>query len=129
MWFAGTVILGALCVAGAVVTLMRVRGEVRFKTYDEVNVVQQLMVWSAQKLSGREGQRLAAKASTLSSDQIVALQSISRDDLAALAPFIDEWIVGHLPPQNLPAEYEDFRPRTLLGFKQRLQSKGLWPER
>ena len=59
--------------------------------------------------------------------ELVALQSISREDLAVLVPFIDEWIGGKAPPQDLPAEYEDYRPRTLLAFKRRLQSKKLWP--
>ncbi|WP_212226925.1 hypothetical protein [Bradyrhizobium lablabi] len=55
------------------------------------------------------------------------LYSISRGDLAVLAPYIDEWIEGKLPPQNLPAEYEDIRPKVLLAFKQRLRAEGRWP--
>ncbi|WP_212356818.1 hypothetical protein [Bradyrhizobium jicamae] len=113
--------------AGVIVASLRKRGEVRFKTYDEINVVQQLMFWSAKRMPGSEGHKLAIKAYGLSNHLIIAIQSISRHDLAVIAPVIDEWIQGRLPPQNLPAEYEDFRPRTLQAFKARMQTEGLWP--
>ena len=54
---------------------------------------------------------------------------ISRDDLEFLAPYIDEWIAGQAPPQNLPAEYPDERPEQLRAFKGRMQQEGLWPDR
>jgi hypothetical protein len=54
---------------------------------------------------------------------------ISRDDLEFLAPYIDEWIAGQAPPQNLPAEYPDERPERLRALKERMQREGLWPER
>lgn len=53
--------------------------------------------------------------------------SISREDLEFLAPYIDDWINGHAPPQNLPAEYWDWRPDALKAFKDRMQTQGLWP--
>ena len=53
---------------------------------------------------------------------------ISRAELAFLAPYIDDWIVGHAPPQNLPAEYPDERPDQLRALKQRMQQRGLWPD-
>ena len=53
---------------------------------------------------------------------------ISRAELAFLAPYIDDWIVGHAPPQNLPAEYPDERPDQLSVLKQRMQQQGLWPD-
>ena len=56
-------------------------------------------------------------------------RSISRDDLAFLAPYIDEWIAGKAPPQNLPAEYPDERPERLRALKERMQQEGLWPEK
>jgi hypothetical protein len=56
-------------------------------------------------------------------------RSISRDDLEFLAPFIDEWIAGQAPPQNLPAEYPDERPEELGAFKERMRKEGLWPEK
>ena len=55
--------------------------------------------------------------------------SISRDDLAFLAPYIDEWIAGKAPRQNLPVEYPDERPERLRALKQRMQQEGLWPEK
>jgi hypothetical protein len=53
---------------------------------------------------------------------------ISRAELAFLAPSIDDWIAGHAPPQNLPAEYPDERPDQLRALKQRMQQQGLWPD-
>jgi hypothetical protein len=130
MWSFSTTLqalFGAGLIAAAVWTVFRRRHHVRFKTFDEVAVVKELMFWAAQRLPDREGRLFTAKATMLQPTALVALQSISREDLAVLAPFIDEWIDGKAPPQNLPAEYEDYRPRTLLAFKQRLQSKELWP--
>jgi hypothetical protein len=54
-------------------------------------------------------------------------RSISQDDLNFLAPYIDDWIAGNAPPQNLPAEYPDERPDQLRAMKHRLQNDGLWP--
>jgi hypothetical protein len=56
-------------------------------------------------------------------------RSISRDDLEFLAPYIEEWIAGQAPPQNLPAEYPDERPEELRALKERMQKEGLWPEK
>jgi hypothetical protein len=52
---------------------------------------------------------------------------ISVEDLATLAPYIDRAIDDHLPEQNLPTEYEDWRPAVLRGFKARMQTEGFWP--
>ena len=52
---------------------------------------------------------------------------ISRDDLEFLVPYIDEWIAGQAPPQNLPAGYPDERPERLRALKERMQREGLWP--
>jgi hypothetical protein len=54
---------------------------------------------------------------------------ISREDLEFLAPYIDEWIAGQAPPQNLPAEYPDERPEQLRALKERMQREGFWPDR
>jgi hypothetical protein len=54
-------------------------------------------------------------------------RSISREDLEFLAPYIEEWINGQAPPQNLPAEYWDWRPEALSAFKKRMQQERLWP--
>jgi hypothetical protein len=56
-------------------------------------------------------------------------RSISRDDLEFLATYIDEWIAGLAPPQNLPAEYPDERPEQLRALRERMQKEGLWPDR
>lgn len=55
-------------------------------------------------------------------------RSISRDDLEFLAPYIDDWIAGQAPPQNLPAEYPDERLDQLRALRQRMQIEGFWPE-
>jgi hypothetical protein len=55
-------------------------------------------------------------------------RSLSSEDLGALAPYIDEWIAGKAPPQDLPAEYEDWRPQALQAFKERMLREGLWPQ-
>jgi hypothetical protein len=56
-------------------------------------------------------------------------RSISRDDLEFLAPYIEEWIAGGAPPQNLPAEYPDERLEELRALKERMQKEGLWPQK
>jgi hypothetical protein len=52
---------------------------------------------------------------------------ISRDDLAFLAPYIDDWISEKAPPRSLPAEYDDWRPNSLRSFKDRMIREDLWP--
>jgi hypothetical protein len=54
---------------------------------------------------------------------------ISRDDLEFLAPYIEEWIAGQAPPQNLPAEYPDERPEELRALRERMQKERLWPKK
>jgi len=118
--------LAWITAAAVIVWLIRRRRSgIGFKTLDEVAVVQELMAWVVKNEPTRRNQLLFANP--LMFRGIVALQSISREDLAILAPHIDDWIAGKLPPQNLPAEYEDWRPGVLLAFKQRLQSEGRWP--
>ena len=56
-----------------------------------------------------------------------SLVRMSTQELALVAPFIDECIAGRGPPLNLPAEYEDWRPAALAAFKARMQAEGLWP--
>jgi len=115
-----------VAVAALVVIVRRRRAGIGFKTLDEVAVVQELIFWAADKVPAERRTQFRF-GSTLMPRGIVALQSITRVELAILAPYIDEWIAGKLPPQNLPAEYVDIRPRVLLGFKQRLPSEGRWP--
>jgi hypothetical protein len=121
----------ALFVLGGVVVLVwRIsarNSEIWFKTLDEVSVMKELMYWAAPKVPAPMSLRLQVRSFMISANGIASLQSITREELAILAPYIDEWIAGKLPPQNLPAEYEDWRPRVLLALKQRLQSEGRWP--
>jgi hypothetical protein len=49
------------------------------------------------------------------------------EDLARLAPYVDQSIDGKWPRQNLPDEYEDWRPAALKCFKERMKAEGLWP--
>jgi hypothetical protein len=92
-----------------------------------VAVVRELLLWAAPNAPGRRGRMLFATSLAIAPYAIPYLYSISRGDLTVLAPYIDEWIEGKLPPQNLPAEYEDIRPKVLLAFKQRLRAEGRWP--
>ncbi len=105
------------------------RSFIWFKTYDEVEVFAGLMSWAAEKVPEPHARAFRAQAQITNANLYIPpfMRCISRADIALLAPYIDEWIDGRLQPQNLPTEYEDYRPRTLLAFKQRLQAKGLWP--
>ena len=125
-------IIGNVCllVGGIAFLVWRIstrRSRIWLKTLDQAAVLKELMFWAAPKIPGRTGQLIKAQAFSVTTYDIAALQSVSREHLAILVPYIDEWIAGKLPPQNLPAEYEDYRPRVLLAFKQRLQSEGRWP--
>ncbi|MBR1125051.1 hypothetical protein JQ628_26260 [Bradyrhizobium lablabi] len=121
-----TLCLVAIAVVAWIV-LRRSQSRIWFKTFDEVAVVRELLLWAAPKVPGRRGRMLFATPLAIAPYAIPHLYSISRGDLAVLAPYIDEWIEGKLPPQNLPAEYEDIRPKVLLAFKQRLRAEGRWP--
>lgn len=121
----------AFCIVALVavvwIVLRRGRSRIWFTTFDEVAVMRELLLWAAPQVPGRRGRMLFASSLAIAPFAIPAMHSISRGDLAVLAPYIDEWIEGKLPPQNLPSEYEDTRPAVLRTFKQRLQSEGRWP--
>lgn len=125
------ILFGAVTIAFVVWAVLRPRFPIRFKTYDELDAVGQVVRLALRRLGlPRRGDRRLLKARALvfmRGFTFLPMWSISREDLAVLAPFIDEWIDGKAPPQNLPAEYEDLRPKTLLAFKRRLLSEGLWP--
>jgi hypothetical protein len=83
-------------------------------------------------LSGRLPTELQSMDRYLSSGMFNPISAllpryIPRAELAFLAPYIDDWIAGAAPPQNLPAEYPDERPDQLRALKQRMQQQGLWP--
>ena len=126
-------IFGSICLVGLIALWAWIIANRRFfiwlKTCDEAHVVAGLLFWVAEKVPEPNARRLRTVAQYWDAYPYTPpfMKGISGTDLALLAPYIDEWIDGNLPPQNLPAEYEDYRPRTLLAFKQRLQAKGLWP--
>jgi hypothetical protein len=124
------ILFGAVTIGFVVWAVSRPRLPIRFKTYDELYAVQEVVRWASKHLGlPHRGDRrlLTTRALFTQTIDFLPMRSISREDLAVLAPFIDEWIEGKAPPQNLPAEYEDYRPSTLLAFKRRLVSEGVWP--
>lgn len=74
-----------VAVAALVVIIRRRRAGIGFKTLDEVTVVQELMYWVADKVPA-ELRTQFLLGSTLMPRGIVALQSITREELAILAP-------------------------------------------
>ncbi len=123
------IILVAGCIALWIWIIANRRSFIWFKTYDEAEVIAGLMHWVAEKVPEPRRRSLQRQVQLMSAYPYSPpfIKGISREDLALLAPYVDEWIDGRLPPQNLPAEYEDYRPRTLRAFKQRLRAKGQWP--
>lgn len=107
---------------------------VKFESFDELNSVADVCRWAQQQFE-RDDPRCKAFAVVL-----VHLQAatyffsvpftvrISAQDLALLAPFIDQSVEGKGPPSARSAEYEDWRPAALKGFKARMQREGLWPQ-
>jgi hypothetical protein len=76
-------ILGVLSVVGLMAAfawlVLRLRIRIRFKTFDEVSVVKELMIWVAKRLPEREGRILLANTLAVRPYEIPALQSISRE--------------------------------------------------
>jgi hypothetical protein len=54
-------------------------------------------------------------------------KSYDGNSIKVLSPFIDLVIDAKGPKQDLPAEYEDWHPKTLAAFKGRMQAEALWP--
>jgi hypothetical protein len=110
-------------------------GPVKLKA-DEVGLIESVANYAMKKLGQPSvprwvppGGRLrsVAEMRTMNFRLPLVRSSISQEDLQFLAPYIDEWINGHAPPQNLPAEYWDWRPDALKAFKERMQEERLWP--
>jgi hypothetical protein len=107
---------------------------VRFRSFDEINCVTNAAIWAQDTIGPDDTRRkgivnlntylVLAAASSLRPPFFIR---ISKEDLGLLAPFIDKIIKGEGPAWPLPAEYEDWRPKVLSGFKSRMQSEGLWP--
>lgn len=130
------IVAGVIAAIALAVFAARVRASqpVRFKTFDEVGSVDDVVVWASKQIPADDRRRsaldmLSIKISPPSSSGLTppSLVSMSVEDLALAAPFIDECIAGRGPPLNMPAEYEDWRPAALAAFKARMQAEGLWP--
>ena len=101
-------------------------------TIDEGAVIVQVAEYAMQRLDAPPPWKNSPTVLVLrSTDRLLGLlpffRRISRDDLAFLAPYIDDWIAGKAPPQSLPAEYYDWRPDALRSFKDRMMREDLWP--
>ena len=122
-----------LTILGVVALLKRRKLPVKFGTQDELEAFTRVVAW-ARKQIGRDDQRRKAISVlyihfVLSSPVgFVALARISTEQLEILAPFIDQFIDGKGPPPMLSAEYEDWQPAALRGFKERMKAERLWPE-
>lgn len=102
---------------------------VRFKTFDELNAITDVVLWAQPQIGADDPRRkrIVSLWLYLIAAKIPIGIRISAQDLELLAPFIDRFIAGHGPPSPLPAEYEDLRPTVLHTFKERMQADGLWP--
>ena len=107
---------------------------VKFKSFDELDSLSEVARWAhTQFLSDDPRSRAFALLATrirpawLGFPPLPVFVRISVEDLATLAPYIDQAIDGKGPKQNLPAEYEDWRRAALRGFKARIESEGYWP--
>jgi hypothetical protein len=130
------IVAGVIAVIAVAVLAGRARASqpVRFKTFEEVGSVTDVVVWASKQIPADDQRRSALrmlfiKISPPSSAGLTppSLVGMSVEDLALAAPFIDECIAGRGPPLNMPAEYEDWRPAALAAFKARIQAEGLWP--
>jgi hypothetical protein len=128
--------LAVLFIAGILVLIVYVQAKrsqlpVTFKSFDEVSSVGSVADWAQTQIATGDPRRQAIFAVSpylpVSRPTPAFFVRISADDLALLAPFIDQFIVGQGPPLNQPAEYEDWRPTVLRTFKERMQAEGLWP--
>jgi hypothetical protein len=130
-------VLAVLAVLVLAVRALRRRNKspVRFKSYDEYDLVSRVADWGTLQIDKSDPRRktLLQMASYLSAGGWNLTPSfmmcLSVQELRAVQPFIDEWIVGKAPPLNLPAEYEDDRSARLKEFKSRMIAEGLWQKK
>jgi hypothetical protein len=126
------IVLLVLCIFGLA---KRRKLAVKFSTRDELEAFTSVVA-SARQQIGLDDLRWKAISilyayfvrSALTGMTFVALARISAEDLEILAPFIDQFIEGKGPPPTLSAEYEDWQPAVLNGFKERMKAERLWPE-
>jgi hypothetical protein len=130
------IVASVIAVVALAVLAVRVRANqpVRFKTFDELGSLTDVVIWAGKQVAADDRRRrplgvLLVKISPPSSGGLTppSLVGMSADDLALVAPFIDQCIAGKGPPLNMPAEYWDWRPAALAAFKARMQAEGLWP--
>ena len=129
--------LGAVLLAGLLVFLVCVQIQrnmlpVRFSTLDEMNAVHDVVIWAEQQINATDPRRkrivvLWAYGPGAPVATIMG-RRMSVQDIALIAPFIDQTIAGHGRPWLLSADYEDTRPAVLGGFKARMKTQGLWPK-
>jgi hypothetical protein len=108
---------------------------VKFKSFDEMDSVHEVARWAQSQFGSNDPRSspfalLATRVRPFTPGPVPTLPflvRISVEDLATLAPYIDQAINGEWPRQNLPDDYEDWRPAALRGFKERMKAEGLWP--
>jgi hypothetical protein len=109
----------------------RLKLPVRFASNSELTEVARVAGWAQKRCDRSDARRQAIAAIWSYLSMYMTLPRfgvrISAQDLAVLAPFIDQVIAGKGPPPILSAEYEDTRPATLGTFRARMQAEGLWP--
>jgi hypothetical protein len=130
-WNGLSVILGAGALIAVVLAIkQQSKLPVRFKSLDELNAITAVARWAQQQVSADDPRRKRLGFLSVFALGVWVPMSIriSAQDLALLAPFIDRSIAGEGPPSPLPAEYEDWQPEALRGFKARMTAEGLWPE-
>jgi hypothetical protein len=122
-------ILCAVIITAIVLIAAAMRMPVTFKNLDEERAVYDAAYWAERELNlGRKDRRLLySRAIWVHLYGYSWMGSIPVAELAILAPFINRIIDGKGPPLNLPAEYEDIRPKILGQFKKRMEAEGLWP--
>jgi hypothetical protein len=120
-------IIGAALIIGSIVATAKSRWPVRFKNFDEQSAVCSVAWWAAKQLNIKpsDPRLMYSRPAWL---YLTWMGSIPVEELALLSPFIDLVIDGKGPKQDLPAEYEDWHPKTLAAFKSRMQAEGLWPQ-
>jgi hypothetical protein len=132
MGVAGTIyamIAAAVVVMGVIGLKARLKLPVCFKSCDELNAVSDIARWADKQIGADDPRKRSVVFVRLYLSRAWFPIGIRLDEkeLAVLAPFIDRCIAGEGPPTFLAAEYEDYRPAALRGFKARLQAEGLWP--
>jgi hypothetical protein len=108
----------------------RLKLPVSFTSLDELSAVAGVAKWARQRFDRGDPRRTAIDQTWwyLARFDFTRMGArISAQEIALLAPFIDQVIAGEGPPPFLSAEYGDDRPALLGAFKARMQTEGRWP--